>query len=97
MQNEKFGFTAEDIVSVMKHISNTCGPHSPLIGVGFSLGSNILVKYLGMVGANTPFVCALSISNPFDLNKATQMLRNPVARWTYDHVFTTKRKDLIMR
>jgi len=97
LRTERFGFTPDDVIPVMKHIQETCGPHSPLIGVGFSLGSNILVKYLGMVGANTPFICALSISNPFDLNRATKMLRNPVARWTYDLVFTSKRKDLIMR
>jgi predicted alpha/beta-fold hydrolase len=97
LRTERFGFTAEDIVPVVSHIRQTCGPHAPLIGVGFSLGSNILVKYLGMVGSATPFICALSISNPYDLNRATKMLRNPVARWTYDHVFTSKRKELIMK
>uniref|UniRef100_M4BTS1 AB hydrolase-1 domain-containing protein n=1 Tax=Hyaloperonospora arabidopsidis (strain Emoy2) TaxID=559515 RepID=M4BTS1_HYAAE len=37
------------------------------VGVGFSMGSNVLVKYLGEDGDRTPLTGAISIGNPFDL------------------------------
>ena len=42
-------------------------PNSMLMAVGWSLGANILVTYLGEEKANTPLVAAASLCNPFDL------------------------------
>ena len=41
---------------------------------GFSLGANILTKYLGEEKSETPFKAAVSICNPFDLVKANQKM-----------------------
>ena len=40
---------------------------APIVAAGFSLGGNLLVKYLARAGASTPLVAAASISNPFAL------------------------------
>ena len=45
-------------------------PHAPLMAVGFSLGSNILVKYIGEEGERIPLVGAVSVANPFDLQES---------------------------
>jgi predicted alpha/beta-fold hydrolase len=37
------GYT-DDLRVVLKHIQNRLAPNTPLVGIGFSLGSNILVK-----------------------------------------------------
>lgn len=37
------------------------------IGLGFSLGSNVLVKYLGEEKDQTPLTTAISVGNPFDI------------------------------
>jgi predicted alpha/beta-fold hydrolase len=92
----KFGLETPDIEAVLNHVQDKY-PQSKLFGVGFSLGSNLLLNYLGEKGSNTPLQAALSISNPFNLNIATTRLRDPVCRWTYDKVFTTKRKAMVMR
>lgn len=42
-------------------------PHSPLMAAGWSLGANILVRYLGEEGSQTPIQCAVSMANPFNL------------------------------
>lgn len=42
-------------------------PHAPIIAAGFSMGSNTLIKYLGEQGSTAPFLCSLSLSNPYDL------------------------------
>ncbi|KAJ3012513.1 hypothetical protein HKX48_006245 [Thoreauomyces humboldtii] len=42
-------------------------PRAPLFAVGFSLGANILTKFVGECGEDCPFLGAVSVSNPFDL------------------------------
>ncbi len=41
-----------------------------LMAVGWSLGANILVTYLGEEKSDTPLVAAASLCNPFDLVSA---------------------------
>ncbi|NEO83099.1 MAG: alpha/beta fold hydrolase [Spirulina sp. SIO3F2] len=45
----------------------------PILGIGISLGANVLLKYLGEQGKNAPAQLqgAVAISTPFDLNQAT--------------------------
>jgi predicted alpha/beta-fold hydrolase len=38
------GAYAEDVRHVLGHIQKKLAPSTPLVGIGFSLGSNILVK-----------------------------------------------------
>lgn len=42
-------------------------PGVPLGAVGFSLGANMLLKYLGEQGERTPLTAAAAVSPPFDL------------------------------
>ena len=42
-------------------------PQSELLAAGWSLGANILVRYLGEEGAKCPISAAVSMCNPFDL------------------------------
>ena len=42
-------------------------PHSMLMAVGWSLGANILVRYLGETRSGTPLAAAASLCNPFNL------------------------------
>ena len=42
-------------------------PQAPLFAVGWSLGANILLRYLGEEGAQARLTGAVSLCNPFDL------------------------------
>jgi predicted alpha/beta-fold hydrolase len=42
-------------------------PQSQLFACGWSLGANILMNYLGLVGEDTPIEAAAALCNPFDL------------------------------
>lgn len=66
-----------------------------LAAVGFSLGGNMLLKYLGEEGASTPFMAAVSVSAPIDLALATQRMAAP-RNWPYHRwlVANTKREWL---
>ncbi|CAH0478861.1 unnamed protein product [Peronospora belbahrii] len=55
------------------------------LGVGFSMGANVLVKYLGEEGYQTPLTGAISIGNPFELTIcSTNFTTSLFNRWTYD-------------
>lgn len=49
-------------------------PNTPLAAIGVSLGGNVLLKWLGESGANSPLVCAVAVSVPFELAKAADRL-----------------------
>jgi predicted alpha/beta-fold hydrolase len=49
-------------------------PHAPIYAAGYSVGSNILLKYLGEQGKSTIVRAALSIGNPFNLSKSSETL-----------------------
>jgi len=97
LHTEKFGLSTDDMGIVLRHIKSKFPKSKALIGCGFSLGSNIMAKYLGEVGTDTPIDFAISVSNPFDLEVSSLRLKNEfVNSMIYDKVFTTKRKELIL-
>ncbi|KAF9997496.1 hypothetical protein BGZ65_006926 [Modicella reniformis] len=60
------GSWTDDLRMVVKHI-RTILPEAKLMSVGFSLGSNILMNYMGEEGDQCEFLGAMSVGNPFDL------------------------------
>ncbi|KAI9276516.1 Alpha/Beta hydrolase protein [Sporodiniella umbellata] len=65
-----------DLRLALVHIQKKLGVEVPLVGIGFSLGSNILVKYLGEEQEKTPFKAAISVANPFDFMNSMNHLEN---------------------
>ncbi|KAG0540335.1 hypothetical protein BDA96_03G399900 [Sorghum bicolor] len=56
----------EDVREVIKYLHHRY-PKNPLFCIGTSIGANIVVKYLGEEGENTPLAGAVSICSPWDL------------------------------
>ena len=70
-------------------------PSSPIVCVGFSLGGNVLLKYLGEQGDAVPeqVRAAAAISAPFDLAASVDALEQGFSRGYQDRlVATLKRK-----
>ena len=62
------GAYTDDLRQVVANISARL-PEAPLLAVGFSLGANILSKYVGeegLAGRPAPFAAVVAIANPFD-------------------------------
>ncbi|EIE22712.1 AB-hydrolase YheT [Coccomyxa subellipsoidea C-169] len=55
-----------DMRAVVKEVQSLF-PDSALLAAGWSLGANILVRYLGEEGPKTPISAAISMCNPFNL------------------------------
>jgi uncharacterized protein len=75
-------------------------PRAPLLAVGFSLGGNVLLKWLGEKGARSLVEAAATISVPYDLAAASRHLERGVARLYASHFLKAlKRKaaDVLAR
>ena len=62
-------------------------PAAPLGGVGFSLGANVLLKYLGERGDASRIRAAAAISIPFDLNSGSEKLNQSFVGRAYMGIF----------
>ncbi|OZJ02612.1 hypothetical protein BZG36_04285 [Bifiguratus adelaidae] len=73
-------------------------PNMPLVGAGFSLGSNVLVKYLGEEGDRTPLRAGVSVGNPFDfLGASLHVERTWFRRKIYARAMAKACKKLFLK
>jgi len=56
-----------DLASVLKHLRKTGVGENKIFATGYSLGGNLLLKYLGEQGSSSAIDAAAAISVPFDL------------------------------
>ncbi|MBL8708001.1 MAG: alpha/beta fold hydrolase [Rhodospirillaceae bacterium] len=64
-----------------------------IVAVGYSLGGNLLLKYLGEAGANADLLAAVSISAPIDLKAAQQRLGSHRNRLYHAHLLANMRVE----
>ena len=50
-------------------------PGIPIAAIGYSLGGNVLLKWLGETGVHNPLQAAIAVSVPFDLAKTADRLK----------------------
>jgi hypothetical protein len=81
-----------DLERVVQRLVHT-HPGQPLAVVGFSLGGNVLLKWLGEQGENAPFEvkAAAAVSVPFDLERGARFIERGFARVYTRHFLRTLR------
>lgn len=62
-----------DLTALIHHLQHQY-PGSPLAAVGFSLGGNVLAKYLGHSATNSGLIAAAVVSAPYLLAESCQVL-----------------------
>lgn len=77
----------EDVREVVNYLHRQY-PKAPLFAVGTSIGANILVKYLGEDGENTPIAGAASICSPWDLVVCDRFITRKLVQRFYDRALT---------
>jgi predicted alpha/beta-fold hydrolase len=55
-------------------------PETPLAAVGYSLGGNVLLKWLGEQGERAPLTAAVAVSVPFQLAGAAERMQQGFSR-----------------
>lgn len=71
-------------------------PRTPLHAVGWSLGGNILLKYLGEEGAASPLAAAVAVCAPYRLRPCAERLRSGFSRVYQNHLMR-ELKDMVKR
>lgn len=69
----------EDLSFVVEHLGRRW-PEAPLAVVGYSLGGNMLLKWLGERGRAAPVNAAVAVSVPFLLERAARRMTRGVSR-----------------
>ncbi|NND91614.1 MAG: hydrolase [Granulosicoccus sp.] len=66
---------------------------TPLLALGYSLGANALLKYLGEEGDQSPLSGALAVSPPLVLQEGANRLNQGLARIYQRHLLTLMRRQ----
>lgn len=84
-----------DLAFVVQQL-RTRFPERPLAVIGFSLGGNVLLKWLGEKGNSANIDRAVAISVPFELDAAARKLEHGLSR-IYQHHLVNKLKQSVRR
>lgn len=86
---------SEDLAAVLEHVA--AGPAPVWAAVGFSLGGNLLLKYLGEQGAAAKLQAAMAISVPFRLADCSRKLERGCSRLYRNHLMKRLRRSYLRR
>ena len=82
-----------NIISIIRHRE----PKTILAAVGFSLGGNVLLKWLGEMSNRSPFRAAATISAPFMLAQTNNMLEKGAGRMYERYIIQMMRKAILKK
>jgi len=86
----------DDIRQAIKHITAKF-PRSPLLAAAYSMGANVLTKYLGEEKDNCKLLGAVCVSNPFDLNDISEKAKNCLRTRFYGKILTNDLQNYVKR
>lgn len=81
----------EDFATVIAHVRRRF-PRAALAAVGYSLGGNVLLKYLGERGRASPLACASAVSVPYDLRRCAEAIQHGLSRVYQAHLINGLRE-----
>jgi len=83
-----------DLSFVANHIYRKVGEH-PYAAIAYSLGANVLLKWLGETGNENPLTKAVAVSVPFRLQDAAKRLEKGVSKIYREHLLKSLRKTYV--
>jgi predicted alpha/beta-fold hydrolase len=72
------------------------GQEGPLFAAGYSLGGNVLLKYLGEAGAESPLHGSVAVCVPLELGKCSDALNTGFSK-IYQHYLLKSMKESVRR
>jgi predicted alpha/beta-fold hydrolase len=85
-----------DLATIVEHVRKVTG-HYPYAAIGYSLGGNVLLKWLGETSGNNPLKKAVAVSVPFLLHDAAARLQLGVSKIYREHLLRSLRKTYIKK
>lgn len=86
----------DDLEFLVKLLCDREG-NPPFCAIGYSLGGNILLKWLGETKDNNPLTAAIAISVPFDLHKASRRISSGFSRFYQWYLIRCARERLVKK
>lgn len=83
----------KDLANIVKTLQERY-PQAPIFAVGYSLGGNVLLKWLGETGEQNPLKAAVAISVPFELQNAANRIQKGFSRFYQWHFLNCLYKRL---
>lgn len=83
-----------DLAFIVEHIRKVTGSY-PYATVAFSLGGNVLLKWLGETGNGNPLKKAVAVSVPFKLQDAAERLQLGLSKIYRNYLLTSLRKTYV--
>lgn len=83
-----------DLAYIIEYINKVTGSY-PFAVVGFSLGGNVLLKWLGETGDKNPLKKAVAVSVPFKLHDAARRLEQGASKIYREHLLASLKKTYI--
>ncbi len=90
------GGETDDLTLVMDTLRHR-EPLTPIAAIGFSLGGNILLKWLGEQRGACPAYAAIAVSVPLDLNRTTERLGQGLSRLYQRHILNCLKRDMLLK
>lgn len=72
-------------------------PHRPIFAVGYSLGGNVVLKWLGESGPECPLSGAVAVSVPFGLARSVLRLNRGLGRLYQRHLLKEARRTVLRK
>ncbi|WP_250460752.1 hydrolase [Microbulbifer litoralis] len=69
-------------------------PNTPMMAVGYSLGGNVLLKWLGEDGESSPLAAAVAVSAPMDLHACSRRINTGLSRFYQRHLLKSLKASL---
>ncbi|WP_346840167.1 hydrolase [Microbulbifer sp. SAOS-129_SWC] len=69
-------------------------PNTPMMAVGYSLGGNVLLKWLGEDGQGSPLSAAVAVSAPMDLHACSRRINSGLSRFYQRHLLKSLKNSL---
>ncbi|KAN0130915.1 Alpha/beta hydrolase [Lactarius tabidus] len=93
-----YGFSHTDDFRQAIHYVAHLYPDAPLLGLGFSLGANVLTRYVAEEGDSCRLVSACTLASPWDIVKSAHTLEDSwFTRRVYAKSLGTNLKNLVHR
>lgn len=83
-----------DLAYVVEHLQQTHGQR-PIHAVGYSLGGNVLLKWLGETGTANPLQSAVAVSVPFSLEQSANKMNTGFSKVYQWHLLKQLRNKII--
>ena len=83
-----------DLRFLLKRLRNQLPENTPLLAAGYSLGGNVLLKYLGEAGDTTSLAAAVAVSVPLDLRVSAESISRGFSKY-YENYLLKRMKNSV--